>query len=231
MALGATSAEVQAATPRATQPITTGEQIASPIAVDVPPTDTPQPAASPPAPSPTEVFMWPTMTPVQLGIVTKPSPVAVQRAIAQPAAPAAPHSAAALPTRLIIPTLGLDVPIKEVFIVDDQWEVAEYAAGYLNGSGLPGVPGNLALSGHAGLYGAVFANLGSLNPGDDIFVDAAGVRYHYRLRTASAFWPNQTEVLDSTETPTMTLITCTNWDTQRLVAQADFVDSGAVPDA
>jgi len=58
-----------------------------------------------------------------------------------------------------------------------------------------------------------------------------GFDYRYRLRTASTVWPNQTEVLDSTETPTMTLITCTNWDTQRLVAQADFVDSGPVPNA
>jgi sortase A len=173
------------------------------------------------------------MTPLQLGTVSKPSPEPMQRnpASARPAAPAGPHSASALPTRLIIPALGLDVPIKEVFIVDDEWQVAEYAAGYLNGSGLPGVPGNLAMSGHAGLYGAVFASLGALNPGDDIFVDAAGVRYRYRLRTASAVWPNQAELLDSTETPTMTLITCTTWDTQRLVAQADFVDSGPVPDA
>ena len=177
--------------------------------------------------------MWPTVTPMQLGTVSKPSPAPELRPVvsAPPAAPARPNSASALPTRLIIPALGLDVPIKEVFIVDDTWEIAEYAAGYLNGSGLPGVPGNLALSGHAGLYGAVFANLGSLNPGDDIYVDAAGVRYHYRLRTASAVWPNQVEVLDSTETPTMTLITCTNWDTQRLVAQADFVDSSLIPEA
>jgi len=151
--------------------------------------------------------------------------------VGQPAAPAQAKGTSALPTRLIIPTLGLDVPITEVFIVDDQWEIAEYAAGYMNGSGLPGVPGNLAMSGHAGLYGAVFANLRSLKPGADIYVDAAGVRYRYRLRTASTVWPNQTEVLDSTETPTMTLITCTNWDTQRLVAQADFVDSSPLLDA
>jgi sortase A len=109
--------------------------------------------------------------------------------------------------------------------------LAEYAAGYLNGSGLPGVPGNLALEGHAGLYGAVFANLRALKPGDNLYVDAAGLRYHYRLRASNAVWPNQIEVLDSTETPTMTLITCTNWDTQRLVAVADFVDSGPVLDA
>jgi LPXTG-site transpeptidase (sortase) family protein len=226
------SATLSIPTLHATELITVGEPLQLPVlAVEATPTDIPPPTAAPHILSPTKMLMWPTITPVQLGTVSKPSPAPVQRPIvvAQPAAPAQPHSASALPTRLIIPMLGLDVPIKEVFIVDDQWQVAEYAAGYLNGSGLPGVPGNLAMSGHAGLYGAVFASLGALNPGDDIYVDAAGVRYHYILRTASAVWPNQTEVLDSTETPTMTLITCTNWDTQRLVAQADFVDAGPVP--
>jgi len=225
----AASTEAPTAAPRATEPITVGQQIASPtLAADVSPTAVATQTASPLIPSPTMMLQWPTITPVQLDTVSKPSPVPVQRepVIAQPGAPAGPRAASTLPRRLIIPALGLDVPIKEVFIVHDQWQVAEYAAGYLNGSGLPGVPGNLALDGHAGLYGAVFANLGALSSGDDIYVDAAGLRYHYRLRTSSAVWPNQADVLDSTETPTMTLITCTNWDTQRLVATADFVDSG-----
>ena len=228
------SATAPAAAQRATELITVGEQThSSALTVEATPTDVPQQTAPPLIPSPTMPRVWPTITPVQLGTVSKPSPAPVQRAavVGQPAAPAQAKGTSALPTRLIIPTLGLDVPIKEVFIVDDQWEIAEYAAGYMNGSGLPGVPGNLAMSGHAGLYGAVFANLRSLKPGADIYVDAAGVRYRYRLRTASTVWPNQAEVLDSTETPTMTLITCTNWDTQRLVAQADFVDSSLLLDA
>jgi len=225
----AASATAHATAPRATGLLTVGEQIRSPVpAVEVLPTDIPQPTASPLVASPTitlpsPLFPSPTITPVQLGTVSKPPPA--------PRATARPIVAPALPTRLIIPALGLDVPIKEVFIVDDQWEVAKYAAGYLNGSGLPGVPGNLAMDGHAGLYGGVFANLGALNPGADIYVDAAGLRYHYRLRESKAVWPNQIEVLDSTETPTMTLLTCTNWDTQRLVAIADFVDSGPALDA
>jgi sortase A len=203
------------------------------LAVEVLPTDIPQPTASPLIPPPTMTHMWPTITPVPLGTVSKPSPAPVQRdnRIAQPGAPARPIAAPGLPTRLIIPALGLDLPIIEVFIVDNQWQVAKYAAGYLNGSGRPGVPGNLAIEGHAGLYGAVFAKLGALNPGDDIYVDAAGLRYRYRLRESDVVWPNQIEVLDSTETPTMTLITCINWDTQRLVAVADFVDSSPVLDA
>ena len=225
----AASSAAQTTAPRATGPLTAGQQMLSPaLAAEILPTATIlQPTASPLMLSPTMALLWPTITPVQLGTVSKPSPVPNTPVIARPAVP---NTASARPTRLIIPALGLDVPIKEVFIVDDTWEIAEYAAGYLNGSGLPGVPGNLAMSGHAGLYGAVFASLGALNPGDDIYVDAAGVRYHYRLRTSSAVWPNQIDVLDSTETPTMTLITCTNWDTQRLVATADFVDAGPALD-
>jgi LPXTG-site transpeptidase (sortase) family protein len=228
------SATAHATAPHAPEPTIVGEQLHLPaLAAEVQPTNSPQPTVSPLIPSPIIGFMRPTITPVQLGTVSKPSPAPVQRnaVVAPPAAPGQPNGSPTLPKRLIIPALGLDLPVKEVFIVGGQWEIAEYAAGYLNGSGLPGVPGNLAMSGHAGLYGAVFAKLGSLNPGDDIYVDAASVRYHYRLRMASTVWPNQVDVLDSTETPTMTLITCTNWDIQRLVAQADFVDSGRVPDA
>ena len=79
------------------------------------------------------------------------------------------------PNRLVIPSLGLDTPVKEVFIVDGAWEVAEYAAGYLHGTGLPG-DGNTVLAGHAGLRGAVFRDIGALNPNDDVFLEAAGWR-------------------------------------------------------
>jgi sortase A len=131
------------------------------------------------------------------------------------------------PTRLSIPAIGLDTPVREVFVVDGIWEVADYAAGYLHGSGLPGEPGNMALAGHAGLRGAVFRDLGALAGGDDIFVEAAGWRYQYRVRSTTSVWPTQVEVLAPTEEPILTLITCTNWDTQRLIVTAELV--GAVP--
>ncbi len=235
----ATSAAAQASAPRATGMISSSEQFHSPaLGVKVVPTTIPEPTGAPFILSPTITpsppmiaFSSPTITPVALGIVSKPSPAPIARPILPPITRDMPTAARKIPTRLLIPALGLDVTIKEVFIVGNQWEIAKYAAGYLNGSGLPGVPGNLALDGHAGLYGGVFANLGALSPGDEIYVDAAGVRYRYRLRQSNAVWPNQTDVLDTTETPTMTLITCTNWDTQRLVAIADFVDSSPAIDA
>lgn len=141
----------------------------------------------------------------------------------------APVAVVLQPTHLAIPAIGVDSPVKEVFVVDGAWEVADYAAGYLHGTGLPGDPGNAVLAGHAGLRGGVFRDLGALAVGNDIYVDAAGWQHHYRVREIKSVWPTQVEVLDQTSTSVLTLLTCTNWDTQRLVVVADLVDSKPSP--
>lgn len=143
-----------------------------------------------------------------------------------------PVAAAAVdlrPTRLVIPSINVDTPVKEVLVVDDTWETADYAAGYMQGTGLPGDSGNMGISGHLGLRGGVFANLSSLAVGGDVYVDAAGWRYHYRVRGSRVVWPTEIEVLDPTLNPTLTLLTCTNWDTQRLAVFADLVASQPFP--
>ena len=137
----------------------------------------------------------------------------------------APDATDPRPHYLRLPTLGADMPVYEVFQRDDGWEVAEYAAGFHNGTALPGTVGNSVFSGHAGLRGAVFKDLGRLKPGDDVIVETGGWRYVYRVRGSLSVWPNQIEVMDQTPTPVLTLITCTNWDTQRLVVVADLVDA------
>jgi sortase A len=149
-------------------------------------------------------------------------PAASGAALQQPQI--APGDVAPQPTHLLIPALALDTPVVETFVVDEEWQVAEYAAGYLHGTAFPG-DGNTALAGHAGLRGAVFRDLGALKWGDDIYVDAGGWRYRYRVRESKSVWPDQTEVLDLSPTPILTLMTCTNWDTQRLVVVADLVES------
>ena len=83
----------------------------------------------------------------------------------------------------------------------------------------------MAISGHLGLRGGVFATLPALQPGADIYIDAGGWRYHYRVRESKNVWPEQVEILDQTPTAVLTLLTCTNWDTQRLVVVADLVES------
>jgi sortase A len=139
-----------------------------------------------------------------------------------------PLAIAPQPNHLLIPSIQLDTPVKEVFVVDGAWEVADYAAGYLHDTGLPG-SGNTVLAGHAGMRGGVFRDLGALVANNDIYLEAAGWRYHYRVREAKSVWPNQVEVLDPSPTPVLTLMTCTNWDTQRLVVVADLIDSKPIP--
>lgn len=129
------------------------------------------------------------------------------------------------PNHLMIPSIGLDTLVVEVFTIDGEWDVAKYAVGYLNGTGLPGEANNMIFAGHAGFFGGVFANLHALASNDDVYVDAAGWRYHYRVRKVLVVWPTQTEYLFATDTPMLTLITCTNWDTQREVVIADFIGS------
>jgi sortase A len=129
------------------------------------------------------------------------------------------------PQRLLIPAIDVDTPVTEVYIQDNVWQVAEYAAGYHHGSALPGDTGNMVMAGHAGLRGAVFRDLSRLRVGDDVLVEAGGWRYRYQVRESISVWPTQTEVMSQTSTPVLTLITCTAWDTQRLVVIADLVDS------
>jgi sortase A len=136
-----------------------------------------------------------------------------------------PAAADPRPQRLIMPTLGVDTPVQEVFIENNAWQVANYAAGYHHGTALPGNIGNTVLAGHAGLRGAVFRDLGRLKPGAEVVVETGGWRYVYRVRELKSVWPTQVDVMDPTPTPVLTLITCTNWDTQRLIVVADLSDA------
>jgi sortase A len=136
-----------------------------------------------------------------------------------------PVAADPRPQRLIMPTIGVDTPVKDVFVVDGAWQVADYAAGYHDGTTLPGNTGNTVLSGHAGLRGGVFRDLGNLRPGDDVTIETGGWSYTYRVRALESVWPTQIEVMNATPTPVLTLITCTNWDTQRLIVVADLISA------
>ena len=157
--------------------------------------------------------------PVAISKPTPPQPAVIA------AAPAPPPDLR--PVWLRAPVAGIDTPVVEVFLKDGVWQVADYAAGYHHGTGLPG-DGNVVLAGHKGVRGAVFAHLERLKPGDDIFIDAAGQRFRYRVRTIGSVWPSDVAVMYPTPMPTLTLLTCTNWDMQRFVVKADLVDSAAL---
>ena len=192
-----------------------------------------QAAVDPPA-APTPVMRMPNTAPPAVAAdlpalpFTTPdmdSPQSSSEFMAPQQGLAMPAAADPRPQRLIMPTIDVDTPVKDVFVVDGAWQVADYAAGYHDGTTLPGNTGNTVLSGHAGLRGGVFRNLGDLRPGDDVRIQTGGWSYTYRVRTLTSVWPTQIEVMNATPTPVLTLITCTNWDTQRLIVIADLISA------
>lgn len=127
-----------------------------------------------------------------------------------------------MPTRLLIPRIQLDTPVVEVTIEAGVWQVAQYAVGYHRGTARPGTVGNTVMSGHKGVYGAPFRRLDELSPGDEILVVAGTRLYRYVVREKTSVWPHQVEVMAQTADPILTLITCTAYDTRRLVVIAQL---------
>jgi sortase A len=102
-----------------------------------------------------------------------------------------PEPASSPPTRIIIPSIGLDSKIMEVgwTIVEEngvqtlEWAVADYAVGFHRGSAYPGNPGNTVLSGHHNIRGKVFRYLVNVEPGDVVTLYVGDVPYYYRVES------------------------------------------------
>ena len=101
-----------------------------------------------------------------------------------------PTSTPALPSRIVIPTIGVDaliVPISwQAVEVGDQtqaaWEVPDmYAAGWHETSAPLGVPGNTVLNGHNTTHGEIFRDLYTLEVGDAIIVYSGDTLYAYAV--------------------------------------------------
>lgn len=137
-----------------------------------PATPTPTPAPFVPVRAPEEPAPAPTLEPTP--IVT-PGPF--------------PPAATTPPTRILIPAIKVDAPVVPVgaYYVREgpylvrYYQVAEYAAGWHQDSALPGAPGNTVIAGHNNMKGEVFRNLSELEPGDQVYLEADGRWYPYRV--------------------------------------------------
>lgn len=137
--------------------------------------------------SPTSVLVspsTPTPTPPPTLVAPPSLPAPTPTATPQPTIPAQ-----APPTRLIIPAINLDTPVevagwtvkKEAGVETSTWNVPDKAAGWHQNSALPGNGGNVVLSGHHNIGAEVFRYLIDLKKGDEIFLQADGRTYRYRV--------------------------------------------------
>jgi sortase A len=119
------------------------------------------------------------------------------------------------PTRLIIPSIGVDIKVIELGTHYNQagekvWDTAPFAAGHHVGTPNPGERGNVVISGHISSYqeGAVFKRLPEINVGDGVIVSTEDQDFLYRVVDKQVVLPTQIEVMNSTDEETLTLITC-----------------------
>lgn len=98
--------------------------------------------------------------------------------------------AVAVPDRLELPAISVDVPVVELGwhpatdsngSVFSEWDEAEYAAGWHRNSARLGEAGNVVMSGHNNILGAVFRQLDLLRKGDEVVVWAGDERKVYRV--------------------------------------------------
>ena len=73
---------------------------------------------------------------------------------------------------------------------------------------LPGEKGNAAIAGHRSTYGAPFANVDNLDPGDPITVTTLQGSFHYSVTGQEIVSPDDVQVLDDKGDNELTLTAC-----------------------
>jgi sortase A len=95
--------------------------------------------------------------------------------------------------RIVIPRIGVDWFFVEGVSVDNL----KNGPGHYPEAPFPGQAGNAAIAGHRTTYGAPFANVDELEPGDEIQVTTVQGEFTYLVRETIIVRPSQIEVLNT----------------------------------
>ena len=120
--------------------------------------------------------------------------------------------------RIQIPAIDIDAPV----VQGDGWEQLKKGVGQNLGSANPGQNGNMVLSAHNDVYGELFRYLDKLAAGDQVILYTQQRQYVYVVDRTAIVEPTAVEVMASTGSPTVTLISCYPYlvDKQRIVVFA-----------
>jgi sortase A len=123
--------------------------------------------------------------------------------------------------RIQIEAIGVDSAIYQGMY---DWEALKKGVAQHIGSAVPGETGNMVLAGHNDVYGEVFRDLDQLAPGYEIIVSSERQAYVYVVRETVIVEPTEVWVMEQTEYPSLTLISCYPYriNTKRIVIFADL---------
>jgi sortase A len=103
--------------------------------------------------------------------------------------------------RIEIPRLGVNAVVR----AGSDARTLRLAVGHIPGTALPGEPGNIGLAAHRDTF---FRRLRDIKAGDDVRVVTPEGTFRYRVQGTKVVEPSDVWVLDPTEQPALTLITC-----------------------
>jgi sortase A len=114
-------------------------------------------------------------------------PAAAPPPVAEQSPPAIVASLAGVPTRLVIPSVGIDsevIPVGWAVIERNGqeysvWQVADFAVGWHETSAVLGQPGNTVMAGHHNVNGEVFRDLVNVEVGDKVTAYSGGQVFEY----------------------------------------------------
>lgn len=123
--------------------------------------------------------------------------------------------------RIRIPSINVDAPI----VQGDNWEQLKKGVGQHIGSANPGNTGNVVLSAHNDIFGEIFRHLDQLEPEDEIILQTQSREYVYQVSFTRIVEPTEVSVLEQTEEPIATLISCYPYldNSQRIVVVAELI--------
>lgn len=159
----------------------------------------------------TGFFLWQRYTPVTLAFNNLPLPA--DSVITTQSTPAL----------LSIPDLGIHLPIIAATASENHWPVTSHGLIYLADTPVPGAPGNSIIYGHN--WPNLLGPVKRAQIGQKILVTSSNNEVkEFIVEKISVVAPFQTQLLAPTDTPVLTLYTCTGFlDTQRLVLTARSV--------
>ena len=125
--------------------------------------------------------------------------------------------------KIEIPAVGLATIVLE----GDDARILRLGVGHIPGTAVPGPSGNVGLAGHRNTF---FRRLEQIKVGDEIrFSNANGI-FKYRVVSLRVVLPNAIEVLDYTQLPTLTLVTCYPFHSIGAAPKRLIVHAEVVPD-
>src|SRR5712691_743757 len=132
-----------------------------------------------------------------------------------------PALAGALLARLTAPSVHLEANVLEG---SDDGTLSR-GAGHIEDTPFPGQPGTLCIAGHRD---TVFQPLRNIKVGDPLELATAEHTYRYRISKTLIVGPDDVYVLDATDQPTLTLVTCYPFEfvghaPRRFIVQATLI--------